>query len=74
MNIELDSFISFSLPKLLFLASNFADDLLCFFLAHVGVHLSWLQLLSSLLIASKVIYLITIFLVKKFPEHQLQPT
>ncbi|MDJ0688909.1 MAG: hypothetical protein QNJ41_10395 [Xenococcaceae cyanobacterium MO_188.B32] len=72
MNIDLNGFISLVLPKLLFLASNFLDDLFCFFLSHLGVHLSWLQLLSSLLIASKVIYFTFVFLVKKFPSDRLQ--
>jgi hypothetical protein len=56
MNINLDNFGSFILSKSLFIASNFIDDLCCLILSHLGIHLPWLQLLSSILIAGKVIY------------------
>lgn len=58
MNINLDNLGSFVLSKLLFVASNFIDDLCCLMLSHLGIHLSWLQLLSSILIASKITYAI----------------
>lgn len=72
MNFNLDDVISLLLPKLLFLASNFLDDLFCLFLSHIGIHWAWLQLLSSLIIASKVIYFLVVFLVKKFSSDRLQ--
>lgn len=56
MNINLDNLGSFILSKLLFIASNLIDDLCCLMLSHLGIHLPWLELLSSILIAGKVIY------------------
>ena len=58
MNINLDNLGSFVLSKLLFVASNFIDDLCCLLLSHLGIHLPWLNLLSSVLIVSKTIYAI----------------
>ena len=56
MNFELDKLSGFILSKFLFIISNFIDDLFCLMLSHLGIHLPWLQLLSSILIAGKVIY------------------
>ena len=60
MNFNLDNLGGFLLSKLLFIASNFIDDLCFLLLSHFGIHLPWLQLLSSILIASKVIYVIAL--------------
>lgn len=59
MNLNLDNLGSFVLAKLLFIGSNFIDDLCCLLLFHLGIHLPWLQLLSSILIVSKIIYAIS---------------
>lgn len=58
MNPNLDNLSKFILSKLLFVLSNFIDDLGCLLLSHLGIHLSWLQLMSSILISCKIIYLI----------------
>lgn len=58
MNINIDNLGNFILSKLLFIASNFIDDLCCLMLSHLGVHLPWLQILSFILIAGKIIYAI----------------
>ncbi|MBE9044691.1 hypothetical protein IQ255_09775 [Pleurocapsales cyanobacterium LEGE 10410] len=58
MNLNLDNLGSFVLSKLLFVAANFIDDLCCLLLSHLGIHLPWLQILSFILISSKIIYAI----------------
>ena len=63
MNINLDNLSSFILSKLLFIAANFIDDLCCLLLSHLGIHLAWVQLLSSVLIVSKIIYAISKLLI-----------
>lgn len=63
MNLNLDNLGSFVLSKLLFIASNFIDDLCCLLLSHLGIHLPWLQLLSSVLIVGKIIYAISKILI-----------
>ncbi len=59
MNINPGNLGGFITSKLLFVASNFIDDLCCLLLSHLGIHLPWLQILSSILIVSKIIYAIT---------------
>ena len=71
MNINLDNLGSFILSKLLFIASNFIDDLCCLMLSRLGIHLPWLQFLSSLLIVSKVIYAIAKLSISWY-RHKLQ--
>lgn len=56
MNLNLVNLGSFVLSKLLFIASNFIDDLCCLMLSHLGINLPWLQILSSIFIAGKIIY------------------
>ena len=58
MNSNLDNLSKFILSKLLFVVSNFIDDLGCLLLSHLGIHLAWLQLISSVLISCKIICLI----------------
>ena len=60
MNINLDNLGNFILSKLLFIASNFIDDLCCLMLSRLGIHLPWVQFLSWILIVSKVIYAIAL--------------
>ena len=69
MNLNFDNLSNFILPKLLFIASNFIDDLGCLLLSHFGIHLAWLQFLSSILISCKIIYLI-INLVASFYQNR----
>jgi len=40
MNLNLDKLNNFILPKLLFVVSNFIDDLGCLSLSHLGIHLA----------------------------------
>lgn len=69
MNLNLDPLCNFVLPKLSFIVANFIDDLCCLLLSHLGIHLAWLQFLSSILISCKITYLminlLTSFLSKK---------
>jgi hypothetical protein len=69
MNPNLDKLSKFILSKVLFVVSNFIDDLGCLLLSHLGIHLAWLQLISSVLISCKIIYL-TISLVASFYQNR----
>ena len=72
MNFNLDNLGSYILSKILFIASNFIDDLCCLLLSHLGINLPWLQLLSSILIASKIVYAIARFSFAYHRQQQLQ--
>lgn len=72
MNLNLDNFSSLILPKLLFIVSNFIDDLGCLLLSHLGIHLSWLQFLSSLLIGCKLIYFMLNLLIAFYQKSNVQ--
>jgi hypothetical protein len=72
MKLNLDPLSNFILPKLLLVFSNFIDDLCCLLLAHVGVHLSWLQFLSSILISCKITYLMINLLASFYQKSKIQ--
>ena len=72
MNINLDSFSDFLIPKLLFIVSNFIDDLCCLLLSHLGIHLSWLSLVSSLLISCKILYFAVNWIINNDKTSKLQ--
>lgn len=72
MNLNLDNFSSLILPKLLFIVSNFIDDLGCLLLSHLGIHLPWLQFLSSLLIGCKLIYFMLNLLIAFYQKSKVQ--
>lgn len=71
MNSNLDNLSKFILSKLLFVVSNFIDDLGCLLLSYFGIHLAWLQLISSILISCKAIYLIINLVASLCRNHKL---
>ncbi len=72
MNIDLDNFSNFIIPKLLFVFSHFIDDLCCLLLSHIGIHIAWLQSISSLLIGCKIIYLVANLIISHCKRSKIQ--
>ena len=72
MNLNLDKLSNFILPKLLFIVSNFIDDLCCLLLSHLGIHLSWLQFVSFILISCKLMYLMINLFIGFYQKSKLQ--